>query len=188
MGGGGGAGVWHAGGSVSHLDREDLIPKELEDKTRLLKLNILASLQTETAAGNRQRSETSGTFSLQQQCHYHFVQFIFKNLNQKKTHFPCWLNCTKTFFSELQFEQQQELNFRIHSHQQEKLTSSFFLNTSKNAKSESINLKSSTLLSYVSLPNLWKSLKLSPDIHKVTSSRGDAEARPSCHSFIATKK
>lgn len=82
------------------------------------------------------------------------------------------------------FEQQQELNFRIHSRRQEKLTSSFVVNTSKNAESESTNLKSSTLLSYVSLPNLWKSLKLSPDIHKVTSSRGDVEARPSCHKSV----
>lgn len=35
---------------VSHLDHEDLISKELEDKTRLLKRNTLAWLQTEVAA------------------------------------------------------------------------------------------------------------------------------------------
>lgn len=111
---------------VSHLDRKDLISKELEDKTRLLKRNILASLQTEEASRNRLGVEMSGTFSSQQQCDYYFVHFIFERWNakkKKKTHFNTWgiSPRIKRLTLSLETNKMQSVNLKCNTEQCDKL-------------------------------------------------------------------
>lgn len=75
----------------SHLDHEDLISKELEDKTRPLKRNILASpLKRETDLKSLAPFARSSS-----------VMIVLRNpsskIKRKKNILPYLVNCTKTY-------------------------------------------------------------------------------------------